>query len=760
MARNRFPAWMIILLAFGLRVWALAEHNVWWDEGFSANMARQPALEIIRWTAHDVHPPLYYLLLRGWWSLVGDGEFLLRFPSALAGTLVVATGYGLGRALGGRQSGTLVAVLLTFSRFVVIWSQEMRMYTLAAVLACVALWAAVSLWRTGRWGAWIAYVLAVAAGLGTLYLNISVPLAANLAFLVAWAKSGRSRRQLLQWGSAQLAAALLYAPWLAYALPRMPTWTSAEPFTPRFFLQLYGTMLAVGVPLDLSRYMPMTAAVFVVLVAGLVVLGRMQRRPDQSAGMVMLLLGLIFPAAVVYAVSLPIHLYHAPRLAPRYLMPLAVCFYGLLGWGLSAILSKRRWTGGVLLLGVVAIAAYGLAPVYRHRARRDDYASLADTLAAHRQPGDVVVLNNDKDWPILAAHYNGDWQGVPYGRTVTGEFAEAMLAPLWQGAEGLWLVATPDAQRTDPQGAMARWLASRSAGSTTWYYGESTLTLYARTGERVEALYDLAPGAPVPENLQAALGGSARLAGASLPFDRQLMGDTLHLALYWLAPPTEAVTLILSGPAQQTRIVEPPVPAGRGPTRQQVDVLLTADLEPGRYRLLLRSAAQDEVAVAKFTLVGRGPEGTAELPGGAALVDYGLGDSIRLVAYDLPRRTAEPGGVVELTLYWEATQAVTERYKVFTHLVGSIYNAASGNFLWGQQDNEPAGDQAPTTVWAPGVMIEDPYRIPVAADAPPGVYQLEVGLYGLNDGVRLPVTSGAEVVGDAVWLGEVEIEGR
>jgi 4-amino-4-deoxy-L-arabinose transferase-like glycosyltransferase len=760
MARHRFPAWTVLLLAFGLRVWALAEHNIWWDEGLAVWAARQPAVEIIRWTAHDVHPPLYFLLLRGWWSVAGEGEFVLRFPSALAGTLLVAAGYGLGRALGGRRSGLMVALLLALSRFVVSWSQEMRMYILAAALACGALWAAVSLWRTGRWSAWIAYVLAVAAGLWTLYLTISVPLAANLAFLVAWARSGRRRRQLLQWISAQLAAVALFVPWLIYALPRMPTWSTAEPFTPRFFLELYSTLLAVGVPLDLSRYRPMTAVVWMVLAAALVALWRMQRRPEQSAGMVMLLLGLVFPAAVVYGVSLPIHLYYAPRLAPRYLLPLAVCFYGLLGWGLSAILSRRRRAGAVLLLAVVAIAAYSLAPVYRHRARRDDYASLVDTLEAHRRPGDVVVLHNDKDWPILAAHYDGDWQGVPYGRPVTDEFAAGLLDPLWQGAEGLWLVTTPDAQRTDPEGAMGRWLASRSARAATWSYGESTLTLYARTGERAETLYDLAPGAAVPENLQVALGSSARLAGASLPFDRHLTGDTLHLALYWLTLPAEPVTLVLAGPVRQTRAIETPLAAGSGPTRQQIDVSLTADLTPGRYRLLLQSGAQDEVAAGEFTLVGRGPKGTAELPGEAVRVDYGLGDSIRLVGYDLPRRTAAPGSAVELTLYWEASEAVTERYKVFTHLVGPTYNAATGNFLWGQQDNEPAGDQAPTTVWAPGVIVEDRYQIPVAADAPPGVYQLEVGLYGLNDGVRLPVTSRGQAVGDAVWLGEVDIGGR
>ena len=759
------PVIAIVLLAFALRVLALAEHNIWWDEGLSAWAARLPAADIFRWTAHDVHPPLYFLLLRAWWLLVGDGEFVLRFPSALAGTLLVAAGYGLGAALAGRRAGALVALLLALSRFAVSWSHEMRMYILAAALACGALWAAVRLWRDGRWTAWAGYVLTVAAGLWTLFLNISVPIITNLAFLLVWVRSGRSRRRLLHWASAQLAAALLFLPWLLYALPRMPTWSTAEPFTPGFFLHLYATLLAVGFPLDLDRYTPLTALVWLVLALALLALWRSPRRPHQTGGLALLLFGLVFPAAVVYLVSLSLPLYYSPRLAPRYLLPLAPCFYGLLGWGLSLILRRRRWVGALLLLAVVAVAAYGLAPVYQDRARRDDYASLAATLQAHRRPADLVVLHNDRDWPIFAAHYPGDWHGVPYGRPATADAAAAatFLTPFWEAADGLWLVTTPDAQRTDPAGALAGWLAARAPRSAAWSFGESALVLYARTAARAAALYDLAPGASVPATVRAPLGEEAWLAGASLPFDRHLVGDELHLALYWLAPPRQPLTLTLAGPARHDLVVDPPVPAAAGPTRQQVDVPLTPDLAPGRYHLLLRSSSGDQLAVARFTLVGRGTPGAvgiANLPAHATPADFALGDSIRLVGYDLPLAVAEPGGVVELTLYWQAARPLTERYKVFTHLVGATYHDATGNFLWGQQDNEPVGDQAPTTVWVPGAVIQDPYRIPVAAAAPPGRYQLQVGLYGLTDGVRLPVSRGDQPLGDAVPLAEIEIRPR
>ena len=116
MKRDHIPILLLLLAAFGLRVWGLADHNIWWDEGLAAWAARLPVRDILHWTAHDVHPPLYFLLLRSWWLIVGDGEFVLRFPSALAGVLGVSVIYGLGRSLEGHGGGRKAGLLAGYNR--------------------------------------------------------------------------------------------------------------------------------------------------------------------------------------------------------------------------------------------------------------------------------------------------------------------------------------------------------------------------------------------------------------------------------------------------------------------------------------------------------------------------------------------------------------------------------------------------------------------------------------------------------------------
>ncbi|NBD36291.1 MAG: hypothetical protein GVY30_09895, partial [Chloroflexi bacterium] len=295
---HRRDLWLLtplLILAFALRIAGLAAHNIWWDEGIGVWLARMPAWEIIQWTAGDVHPPIYYLLLRGWRLLAGEGAYVLRFPSALFSLLTVAVIYRLGRALDGSATGLLAALLLTLSRFAVGWAQEIRMYSLAALWATGALAAALHWWRRPDARSWWGYVATTTGSLLTLYLTAPVPLVANLGFAVVWQRRERPRRLFTRWLAAQIAVLAVVLPWLAYAIPRMHSWESDSSFSPGFFVKLYTVMLTVGSPLDLERYWPWAVAVVGVMIVGLIVAWRMRRSSAQTGGLVMLLSGLLLP---------------------------------------------------------------------------------------------------------------------------------------------------------------------------------------------------------------------------------------------------------------------------------------------------------------------------------------------------------------------------------------------------------------------------------------------------------------------------------
>jgi hypothetical protein len=138
----------------------------------------------------------------------------------------------------------------------------------------------------------------------------------------------------------------------------------------------------------------------------------------------------------------------------------------------------------------------------------------------------------------------------------------------------------------------------------------------------------------------------------------------------------------------------------------------------------------------------------AEVPAGATRLDVEFGGQIRLLAAMAGPGNARPGELLPLTLYWQALGPVPQDYTVFVHLLGQHDRVLA------QRDAAPGLGAQPTSQWAPGRMVIDPYplALPEAAYAPDQA-MWEVGLYDAQTGQRLQTADGR----DNVRFGEVAI---
>lgn len=139
-------------------------------------------------------------------------------------------------------------------------------------------------------------------------------------------------------------------------------------------------------------------------------------------------------------------------------------------------------------------------------------------------------------------------------------------------------------------------------------------------------------------------------------------------------------------------------------------------------------------------------------------LNFTLGTNIRLTGYDLDRREVFPGQALQLTLHWQATAPIAQRYKVFAHVIGGV-NPATRTPVWAQMDNEPMGDSHPTNAWQVGEPIDDRYGLMLPADIPPGDYLIEIGMYAAATQERLAVfdATGARLPDDRVVLGAARV---
>jgi hypothetical protein len=108
-------------------------------------------------------------------------------------------------------------------------------------------------------------------------------------------------------------------------------------------------------------------------------------------------------------------------------------------------------------------------------------------------------------------------------------------------------------------------------------------------------------------------------------------------------------------------------------------------------------------------------------------VEANFEGKIKLLGYKLPVRQVEPGGGLPLTLYWQGLGWLGEEFVIFTRLLDNQQVA------WGGYDRL-AQENYSTLLWAPGEVIVDGFAVPVAADAPDGIYTLNIGWYRKVDG--------------------------
>lgn len=137
-----------------------------------------------------------------------------------------------------------------------------------------------------------------------------------------------------------------------------------------------------------------------------------------------------------------------------------------------------------------------------------------------------------------------------------------------------------------------------------------------------------------------------------------------------------------------------------------------------------------------------------EISGISHPVNADFGAELRLLGYDLPEETLQPGEPVRVRLYWQCLAANTRDWSLFLHLLDE------DELLNGQRDRYPGQGLIATTLLQPGQTFADDVVIELPAVLKtPARLHLQVGLYDYATGERLKTSDGAE----SVYAGTVEV---
>lgn len=339
--------------------------------------------EIIARTARDVHPPLHYLVLHYWMKLFGTSEAAARSLSVILVLATIVIIYLLVKRLFDTKAANLAAIFMAIGPFLVRYSQEARMYALAAFLLAAATLALVLVQESKRTRFWALYVVLMAAGFYTHYYTVFIVVAHWLYMLFASHKKSASGLYNPKWWIANVGIVLIFAPWIPFAYAQFTRVQAA------FWIPPVGPNT---LPATLAQFLTFTSldswplalrlggALAFLAIVGLAILNYKQKLS------VLLLSFYLFTGPVlVFVLSL-----RRPIYVDRYFVFAAVAFYALVAVILAMPwLNRRRYLQSVLVAAFIGIFSYGISNVY-HQANHQ-MRQIATIVNAQLMPGDEII---------------------------------------------------------------------------------------------------------------------------------------------------------------------------------------------------------------------------------------------------------------------------------------------------------------------------------------------------------------------------------
>jgi hypothetical protein len=375
-------------LALALRLPTVGR-GYWIDEGISVGIASHPVSQIPGLLRHDGSPPLFYLALHYWMSLVGESQTATHLLPLLISLAAVPIGYWAGKEMFDRRAGLAASALLATSPFLAWYSTETRMYTIVVVLSLVSVTFA---WKAFRYHRAMDAAASVAGFTLLLYTHDwGIYLLIVTAGVLTGLALVRGERRVAAWVAASFGATVvLWVPWL-----------------PTFVSQAHNTAAPWAVSPDIGDFFADPSSVvggtlgFVVvplLVLG-VWLSRRDRSPSDSyVGGLVGAIGLLTALAGFLAAQIE------PSWTLRYL---AVVVGPLLLACSGALAPSHR--GRVVLTSVcVILVAWSvtgsLLPNRNAEYAKSNVQAVAKAAASQLHPGDLVVVTQTEQVAVLS-HY-------------------------------------------------------------------------------------------------------------------------------------------------------------------------------------------------------------------------------------------------------------------------------------------------------------------------------------------------------------------
>lgn len=400
--------WFVVagLIVFAaLSLVTIIHSSFWFDEAFGAYMIHYNFIDIVRYTATDVHPPMFYWLLKSWSLIFGNTELALRSMSVFFGGIAIIFGYLLTNRLFNKTAARISLIFMVLAPMFIRYSQEARMYMLVAAIALVATYVLTIAMESKKKLPWVIYGILIALGMWVHYYAAII----WIAHLI-WhadnvrrtAKKGEFRKKFFsrEWKFAYILAVILYLPWIPVFIGQSLVVQIAgfwippvTPGTPLNFLtnDVYYRDLA-----DATGWLAFALIIAVIFLTVLAfkVYKSFGRADKQSYRLIMTLA--FVPIIILFLISVPIRSTFIDRYLITSVIGIALFIGVTLAYGYRYLRIRWRYVSTIFIAALMII---GIANVYY----LGNYNKNTSNSNQTRQITQAAIDHGSSGQPIIAA---------------------------------------------------------------------------------------------------------------------------------------------------------------------------------------------------------------------------------------------------------------------------------------------------------------------------------------------------------------------
>ncbi|MSQ14334.1 MAG: phospholipid carrier-dependent glycosyltransferase [Dehalococcoidia bacterium] len=437
----RLALCLIVLLAFLIRVHNLSFESIDMDEADAIAFASMPLKDTLAlFTKPGENGPLYYLLLKGWMAFVGQSEFAVRFLSVIPGVLAVPVIYNLAlMVFARRREGLIAAVLVTFSSYLLYYSQMTRMYSLVLLTSLLSGYLLLKALEEHKWGLWLLYALFATL---SMYLHIFAALMVpwHLAYYLTCIARKDGRRSLR---AGLTAFAVVTLPYLPLGLIRLSMIRNPEVVG----RQYSGPQSPLGMLSTLSReygtnFDGLPSALLYSFFAGMTLAGLISLfLPEKRRRLHwFLVFGLAAPISFAYVIVS----FGAPLFSSRYLIITLPVFFLL--WASAIAMLRERigiWAYSIIAITIVLNGARWTESSVYGQHFREDWRGGSLYLKERITQEDLLII----PWPNVAnafRYYAGNSTAILSADAALAGASDIRLGPAFQkaaaGRKNVWFM--------------------------------------------------------------------------------------------------------------------------------------------------------------------------------------------------------------------------------------------------------------------------------------------------------------------------------